>query len=154
MRRRDFIKAVAASAAAWPPAARAQKPAQELRRIGAIHNIQSENSEAFVQGLREAGYVDGQNMILEARFYGGGVLDRYDEYARELVALKCGVIFASNPYAIRAVLKATSTIPTVGIDLESDPVASGLAKSLARPGGNFTGFFLDIPERGANKSNC
>jgi putative ABC transport system substrate-binding protein len=118
MRRRDFIKAVAASAAAWPPSASAQKPAQELPRIGAIYALQSENSEAFVQGLHEAGYVDGQNMVLEARFYAGSVRDRYDEYARELVALKCGVIFASNPYAIQAVLKTTNTTPTVGIDLE------------------------------------
>ena len=75
----------------------------------------------------------------------GGVLD---QYAREFIALKCSVIFASNPYAIRAVLKATSTIPTVGIDLESDPVASGLAKSLARPGGNFTGFFSGYSRTG------
>jgi ABC-type uncharacterized transport system substrate-binding protein len=152
LRRRNFISLIIGGAAAWPLAARAQKPAQELPRIGTIHNIQSENSEAFVQGLREAGLVDSQNMVLEARFGGvGSVLDRYDEYARELVALKCSVIFASNPYAIRAVLKATSTIPTVGIDLESDPVASGLAKSLARPGGNFTGFFLDIPELGGKQ---
>jgi putative tryptophan/tyrosine transport system substrate-binding protein len=151
MTRRTFIAGVVSTTAAWPLAVRAQKPAQEPPRIGAIHNIQSENSEAFVQGLREAGYVDGQNMVLEARFYGGGVLDRYDEYARELVALKCSIMFASNPYAIRAVLKATSTIPTVGIDLESDPVASGLVKSVARPGGNFTGFFLDIPELGGKQ---
>jgi ABC-type uncharacterized transport system substrate-binding protein len=151
MRRRDFIKGVAASAAAWPAAASAQKPAEVLPRIGAIHALQSENSEAFVQGLHEAGYVDGQNVLLEARYYAGSGRDRYDEYARELVGLKCRVIFASNPYAIQAVLKATNTIPTVGIDLESDPVASGLAKSLARPGGNFTGFFLDIPELGGKQ---
>jgi hypothetical protein len=121
MRRREFISLISSVASAWPLAAHAQQPAQELRRIGSIHNVRSENCEAFVQGLREAGLVDGQNIVLEARFYGGGVLERYDEYARELVALKCSVIFASNPYAIRAVLKATSTIPTVGIDLESDP---------------------------------
>jgi putative ABC transport system substrate-binding protein len=149
MRRRDFIMLVGGTAATWPLVARAQTPAQERPRVGAIHNIQSENSEAFVQGLREAGYVDGQNIVLEARSYISGVgdtLDRYDEFARELVALKCSVIFASNPYAIRAALRATSTISIVGIDLESDPIASGLAKSLARPGGNFTGFFLDVPE--------
>jgi putative tryptophan/tyrosine transport system substrate-binding protein len=150
MKRREFIALIGGSTLVWPLAARAQKPAQELRRIGAIHSTHSENSEAFVQGLREAGLVDGQNIVLEARFYvgPGSVLD---QYARELVALKCSVIFAGNPYAIRAVLKATSTIPTVGIDLESDPVASGLAKSLARPGANFTGFFLDIPELGGKQ---
>jgi putative ABC transport system substrate-binding protein len=149
MRRRCFVSLIIGGAAAWPLAARAQKPAQELPRIGAIHSTHSENSEAFVQGLREAGLVDGQNIVLEARFGGPGSV--LDQYARELVALKCSVIFASNPYAIRAVLKATSTIPTVGVDLESDPVASGLAKSLARPGGNFTGFFLDIPELGGKQ---
>jgi putative ABC transport system substrate-binding protein len=147
MRRRYFVSLIIGGAAAWPLAARAQKPAQELPRIGAIHPTHSENSEAFVQGLREAGLVDGQNMVLEARFGGPGSV--LDQYARELVALKCSVIFASG--AIRAVLKATSTIPTVGVDLESDPVASGLAKSLARPGGNFTGFFLDIPELGGKQ---
>ena len=73
------------------------------------------------------------------------------EVARELVALKCAVIFASNPYGIRAATKGTSTIPIVGVDLESDPVASGLVKSIARPGGNFTGFFLDIPELGGKQ---
>jgi putative ABC transport system substrate-binding protein len=151
MRRRYFLAAVAASAAAWPASVSGQKAEKELPRIGAIHALKSENSEAFVQGLREAGLVDGQNMILEARFYVGSARDRYDEYARDLVSLKCSVIFASNPYAIQAVLKATSTLPTVGIDLESDPVASVLAKSLARPGGNFTGFFLDIPELGGKQ---
>jgi putative ABC transport system substrate-binding protein len=100
--------------------------------------------------LRDAGYVDRQNMLLEARFFGGAP-DRLDSVVRELVALNCSVIFAASPYAIRAALKATSTIPIIGVDLESDPVASGLAKSVARPGGNFTGFFLDIPELGGKQ---
>src|SRR5262249_1140136 len=112
--------------------------------------IRSENSEAFEQGLRAAGYVDGQNVLLEKRFSGGAV-DRIAEAARELVALRCSIIFASNPYSIRAAMQATSTIPIVGVDLESDPVASGLVKSVARPGGNFTGFFLDIPELGGKQ---
>jgi ABC-type uncharacterized transport system substrate-binding protein len=153
MNRREFIALVSGGTIVWPLGAAAQNTAQQLRRISAILATQSENSEAFVQGLREAGLVDRQNIVLETRFYGGAgsPLDQYDRYARELVALKSSVIFASNPYAIQAVLKATSTIPTVGIDLESDPVASGLAKSLARPGGNFTGFFLDIPELGGKQ---
>ena len=142
-KRREFI-ATLGGAAAWPLAAAAQQPARHLPRIGSIQNFRNENFEAFIQGLREAGYVDRQNILLETRFY-GGVLDRIDEFARELVALKCSVILATAPYAIRAVMSATSTIPIVGIDLESDPVASGWVQSLARPGGNFTGFFLDIP---------
>src|SRR5271166_6523204 len=146
LKRREFIT-VLGGAAAWPLATRAQQSAGKLPRIGAIHSIRSENFEAFERGLREAGYVDGQNMLLETRLP-GTALDRLDEVARELVALKCSVIFASNPYSIRAATKATSTIPIVGVDLESDPLASGLVKSVARPGGNLTGFFLDIPELG------
>src|SRR6516225_857157 len=89
-------------------------------------------------------------MLLETRFY-AGVLDRIDEFTSELVALKCSVILATAPYAVQAVMKATSTIPIVGIDLESDPVSNGWVKSLARPGGNLTGFFLDIPELGGKQ---
>jgi ABC-type uncharacterized transport system substrate-binding protein len=149
MRRRDFI-ALVGGAAAWPLGAHGQQSAGKLPRIGSISNFRNENYEAFIQGLREAGYVDGQSMLLETRFH-GGALDRIDEFAGELVALKCSVILAGTPYAIRAVMKATSTVPIVGIDLESDPVASGWVKSLARPGGNITGFFLDIPELGSKQ---
>jgi putative tryptophan/tyrosine transport system substrate-binding protein len=142
MRRREFITLVG-GAAAWPLAVRAQQPA--LPRIGSILPFAVENTEAFGQGLREAGYVDGQNIVLDTRYHHDS-LERIDEFARELVALKCSVILVGGPYAIRAVMKATSTIPIIGIDLESDPVANGWVKSLARPGGNFTGLFLDIPE--------
>jgi putative ABC transport system substrate-binding protein len=149
MIRREFITLLG-SATAWPLVARAQQPVGKLPRIGSIQTFQNENAEAFSQGLREAGYVDGQNMLLETRFH-HGALDRVDEFTRELVALKCSVIFATAPYAIRAVMKATSTIPIIGLDLESDPVESGWVKSFARPGGNFTGFFLDIPELGGKQ---
>jgi ABC-type uncharacterized transport system substrate-binding protein len=101
-------------------------------------------------GVTRAGHVDGQNMRLETRFH-RGTLAGIDQFASELVALKCDVILATAPYAIQAVMNATSTIPIVGIDLESDPVASGWVKSLARPGGNFTGLFLDIPELGGKQ---
>ena len=150
MQRRAFITLLGGVAAAWPLGAQAQQPAGKLPRIGSIQTFQNENSEAFSQGLREAGYVDGQNMLLETRLY-QGTLDRINEFSRELVALKCSVIFAANPYAIRAVMKATSTIPIIGLDLESDPVASGWVKSFARPGGNFTGLFLDMPELGGKQ---
>ena len=150
IRRREFITLIGGSAAAWPFSAGAQQTADKHPRIGAILTSRSENSEAFLSGLREAGYVDGQNMLLESRFFGSEP-DRLDEIARELAALKCSVIFAANPYAIRAAMNVTSTIPIVGVDLESDPVASGFVKSVARPGGNFTGFFLDIPELGGKQ---
>jgi putative ABC transport system substrate-binding protein len=102
MRRRDFIKVVAGSVAAWPLAAHAQQQAGKLPRIGGIQTEPSELVEAFSQGLREAGYVDGQNIILDTRYHYGS-LERSDEFARELVALKCSVIVAgahtrSGPY--------------------------------------------------------
>jgi putative ABC transport system substrate-binding protein len=150
MRRREFIAGLGGGAVAWPILARAQQSVRDLPRIGAIFNSRSENNDAFRQGLGEAGHVDGQNILLEERII-GTALDRADEIARELAALKCKVIFAGTPYAIRAMVKATSAIPIVGVDLESDPVANGLVKSNARPGGNFTGFFLDIPDLGGKQ---
>jgi putative tryptophan/tyrosine transport system substrate-binding protein len=149
MRRREFISLLG-GVAAWPLTARAQQPSAELPRVCSIHTARNENSEAFFRGLRDAGYVGGQNVRIDARFHGTS-LEQLDEVARELVGRKCSVIFASNPYAIQAVTKATKAIPIVGVDLESDPVASGLINSVARPGGNFTGFFLDIPELGGKQ---
>jgi len=149
MRRREFITLLGGTAAAWPRAGHAQQ-SSNLPRVGSIHTTRSENSEAFFRGLREAGYADGQNVLLESRF-SEGELGPADEFARELVALNSSVIFASNPYAIRAAMKATQTIPIVGIDLEDDPVASGWAQNLARPGGNLTGVFLDLPELGGKQ---
>ena len=149
MRRREFITLLG-SPIVWPITAHAQQSVGRLPRIGVIQTFRSENLEAFLQGLRDAGYVDGQNVLVEVRLH-GSALDLLDEQAREVVALKCNAIFASNPYAIRAAMKATSTIPIVGVDLESDPVADGLVKSVSRPGGNFTGFFLDIPELGGKQ---
>jgi putative ABC transport system substrate-binding protein len=89
-------------------------------------------------------------MVLDVHFH-EGALDRLDDIAPEFVARKSSIIFASNPYAIRVAKKMTEKIPIIGVDLESDPVASGLVKSLARPGGNFTGFFLDIPDLGGKQ---
>ena len=136
--------------AAWPLAARAQQPAAgKVPRIGFLQfGGTGENIAAFMQGLRDAGYIDGQSAIVEARYYD---IDRLAGLANELVALKCDVIFAAAPYAIKAAMKATSTIPIVGIDLESDPVASGWAAGLAHPGRNLTGMFLDLPELGGKQ---
>jgi len=147
MRRREFITLLG-SATAWPLAARAQQQRTgTIPRVGFLLNVQSELVVALFDGLRDAGYIDRQNMVVETRFV-GEMLDRIGEFANELVALNCDVIFAAGPYAIQALVRATSTIPIVAIDLESDPVANGWAKSIARPGGNLTGFFLDLPELG------
>jgi putative tryptophan/tyrosine transport system substrate-binding protein len=145
MRRREFFKLVGGIAAGWPLAALAQQQAGKLPRIGFISTEPSELTKSLNQGLRQAGYVDGQNIILDTRYHHGS-LERIDEFARELVALKCSILVTGSPYAIRAVLKETNTIPTVGIDLESDPVANGWVKSLARPGGQ-----LDRPFSGYSR---
>jgi putative tryptophan/tyrosine transport system substrate-binding protein len=150
MRRREFITLLGGATVAGPLAAHAQQKTDDLPRIGIIQSFPNENFEALTEGLREAGYIDGQNVLMEKRFH-GAALDRIDAFANELAALKCKVIFAGAPYGIQAVLKATNTIPIVGVDLESDPVASGWAQSLARPGGNLTGLFLDLPELGGKQ---
>src|SRR5215216_1491865 len=150
MRRREFIGLLGGAAATWPLAARAQQSAGKASRIGWLQANQNENIEMFIQGLRDAGYIDGQNFLIEIRIY-GTMLDRLVEFANELVALKCDVIFAAAPYAIQAATRATSTISIVGVDLESDPVATGWARSIGRPGGNVTGLFLDLPELGGKQ---
>jgi len=101
--------------------------------------------EAFVRGLAQGGYTEGRNVSFEHRHAGGDV-ERLAELAAELVRLDVNVIFARGPAAVGTAHKATSSIPIVAVDLESDPVALGFAKSLSRPGGNVTGVFLDLPE--------
>ncbi|HZN31205.1 MAG TPA: ABC transporter substrate-binding protein [Xanthobacteraceae bacterium] len=149
MRRREFLGVVGGAAAGWPFAAWAQQ-AHKIPRVGFLLNVPSELVDALFRGLRDAGYIQGQNIILETRF-AGNMLDRIDQFAIELVALHCDLIFAAGPYAIQALTKATRTIPLVAIDLESDPVANRWVTSIARPGGNLTGFFLDLPELGGKQ---
>jgi putative ABC transport system substrate-binding protein len=150
VKRREFITLLGGAAAAWPLAARAQQAARRVARLGFLQAFRNENTAAFVEGLRGAGYVDGQNAVIEARFY-GATPDRALEVARELVSLHCDVIIATGPYAIQAAMAATRVLPIVGVDLESDPVAKGWATTLARPGKNLTGWFLDLPELGGKQ---
>src|SRR5262249_13437593 len=102
--------------------------------------------KAFAEGLRELGYVIGESVVVDVRATQHGKSEEYVELAAQLVAVRAEVVLASNPQALEAMTKATKTIPIVGVDLESDPVAKGWVSSVARPGGNVTGFFLDIPE--------
>ena len=102
-------------------------------------------SRLRLETLRELGYVEGRNLLFMERWAGGNE-KRLQRYAAELVELKVDVIFAAASAAVRAAANATRTIPIVAVDLTSDPVANGWVASLARPGGNVTGFFLDLPE--------
>src|SRR5467141_4046409 len=140
MRRRDFIRIVAGSAAAWPLATRAQ-PSQ-LARIGALY-IGAADAESFKkelrEGLRELGYVEGQNIAFEFRS-AEGKLDRLPELASELVRLKVDVIVALYVPSALAAKQATREIPIVIIAAE--PIETGIVASWARPGGNITGVAL------------
>jgi putative tryptophan/tyrosine transport system substrate-binding protein len=144
VRRRDFIKTVVGSAAAFPFAARAQQP-ERTRHVGVLMSLAADDKEgqarvdAFVQGLRELGWIDGRNVQIEIRWAPGG--DRARQYAAELVALSPDVILASGGSVVGPLLQATRTVPIV-FTQTPDPVGAGFVDSLARPGGNATGFSI------------
>src|SRR5262245_61415396 len=149
MKRRDFLKLVAGCAAARPLTAYAQQT--KIARIGVLGPNRAGDSDpslvmlnAFVSGLRELGYADGQNIIFERKFADGDV-DRLRALANELVKQRVDVIVAISTTAARAARQATSTIPIVAIGM-ADPVEDELVASLARPGGNVTGTAFLGPE--------
>ena len=149
MRRRDFIEFLGSLAAAWPFAAFAQ-PAQ-LPRIGILSPGRGELPDstltmlnAFVQGLRELGYTEGQNIVIE-RQYAEWNSDRLHALAADLIGRKVDAVVAVSTTAARAARQATGTIPIVAIGM-ADPVADELVASLARPGGNVTGTTFIGPE--------
>jgi putative ABC transport system substrate-binding protein len=140
MQRRDFIMLLAGAAAAWPRAARAQQTGKAVPRVGALLFGTPEtesNFGAFRRGLRDLGYVESQNIVIEYR-YAEGKPERLRALAAELVAIKPNVIFALGGDIAPLVRAATSTIPIV-MAVSQDPVQTGLIASLARPGGNITG---------------
>jgi putative ABC transport system substrate-binding protein len=134
MRRRSFITLVGGAAAAWPLRARAQRPVK-IARVGIIDDAPI--WDHFRQGLREAGYVEGQNLAIEYRS-ADGQPDRLAGAARELAAMPVDVIAVSGTAAARAAQQATTTIPIVMIAI-GDPIRAGLVPNLARPGANTTG---------------
>jgi len=143
MRRRDFIRAIVGSAAAaWPIAARAQQPAMPV--IGFLGASTPSSwapwTSAFLQGLRERGWIDGRTVKIEYR-WAEGRSQRYAEIAAEFVRLKVDLIVTVGSAVIPA-KHATTNIPIV-FALAVDPVASGMVASLARPGGNVTGFSVE-----------
>jgi putative ABC transport system substrate-binding protein len=129
---------------AAPLAAPAQQASGKSARIGLLGDVASFLDDAFRQGLRELGYVDGQSIAIEYRSP-EGKNERLPGLATELVRLKVEVIVASTPAATRAAKQATSTIPIV-FTVSGDPVADGFVASLARPGGNATGLATIGPE--------
>jgi putative tryptophan/tyrosine transport system substrate-binding protein len=142
MRRRQLITLLGRAAFIWPIAARAQQQTQKLLIIGFLGgtpSTQSQRYAAFVQRLRELGWMEGQNVKIEVR-WAEGRNERLAEIAAEFVALKVDVIVTSGG-VVPTVMQATSVIPIVFTDA-IDPVASGYVTSLARPGRNITGLSL------------
>ena len=150
MRRRDFVKAMAGSAAAWPLAARAQPP-EGLRRIAVLLGW-SETPEfrswiaTFAEGLARLGWVDGRNVQMDVRWTRGDVR-RMQTFAKELVGLRPDVILSSTTPVTAALQRETRTLPIVFV-IVVDPVSSGFVAGLPRPGGNITGFINVEPEMG------
>jgi len=142
------IVALTLSMLAASLAADAQRAAR-VPRIGVLTLVAgpTPNSEAFQQALHALGWVEGQTIGIEYR-WAAGQLDRLRDDAAELVRRKVDVIVASSSPAVQMARQATPTIPIVAVDSETDPVARGLAASLAQPGGNLTGVFLDHAELG------
>src|SRR6516165_10487919 len=142
MNRRAFIAGFS-SAAAWPVVARGQQD-RKVYRLGFLIVAPDRSCDGMFQELRDLGYIEGQNLIVEWR-YSEGHAERWADLANALVELKVDVIVVSTTPAALAAKNATSTIPIV-FPTAFDPVGAGLADSLARPGGNVTGLGLLIPE--------
>jgi len=142
VRRRDFIKAVAGSAAAWPLAARAQTPAGKIYRLGILEPGKPPEPlvDVLVERLNELGYREGRNIAYEYR-WAEGKPDRLDELAKELVDSKVDVITTLSTPAVIAAKKVTKTIPIVFAGV-GDPVGAGVVPNLSHPGGNVTGLSL------------
>ena len=145
IRRREFVGLLGAAAVAWPLAAHAQQT-ERMRRIGVLVNLTESDSTGrrfvagFQQALQELGWVDGRNAHIEMR-WGAGDRERYRKYAAELAAFAPDVIFAATTDAVVSVQQASPSVPIVFVGV-IDPVGSGLITSMARPGGNATGFTI------------
>ena len=147
MRRREFILALGGAAAAWPLKGHAQQ-SQKVPRIGVLLPGTAASfalrTKAFIEGLRELGYIDGQTVAIEWK-WGQDRVEGLSELAAELVGRNVDVLLTGGTAAAKALKSATGTIPIV-MAIIGDPVAAGLVESLARPGGNATGFSIVAPD--------
>ena len=149
MRRREFLGLVSGAATGLPLATGARAQPDRIRRIGVLTHLSESNPEmqawltAFRQKLGQLGWQDGRNVQLTARFT-AGILDRLPVMAKELVGLQPDVILSHAPPATAALQRQTRTVPIVFVAV-SDPVSPGFVASLARPGGNLTGFLTFEP---------
>ena len=143
--RREFIALLGGAAATWPLAARAQQ-AERVRRVAVLMPLAADDPQslrrltAFVQGLQQLGWTDGRNVRIDVRWAAGDP-DRFRRYTAELVALAPDVILAAAVSSMMPLQQATRSVPLVFVQV-TDPVGAGFVASLARPGGNATGFTL------------
>ena len=144
MRRREFITLLGGTTVAWPLSARAQQP--PMRRIGVLMNRAADDPDAqarltaFRQGLQQLGWTDGSNVRIDTR-WGEDDVDRERRDAAELVALAPDIVLASGTLSVAELQKITRTLPIVFAAV-TDPIGAGFVDSLARPGGNVTGFMI------------
>jgi putative ABC transport system substrate-binding protein len=147
VRRREFITLLGGAAVAWPLAARAQ-PSAKMPTIGYLGSgtpaTQGQWTSAFLQRLRELGWIEGRNIEIEYR-WAEGRSERTTDLAADLVRRKVDIIVTAGTAPVLAAKRATSVIPIV-FPLAGDPVGTGLVASLARPGGNVTGLSLQFPD--------
>jgi putative ABC transport system substrate-binding protein len=143
MRRREFVTLLGGAAVAWPLAARAQQ-GSGLRRVGVLMNAAATEPDfqsylgAFIQGLRQLGWTEGQNLLIDVRWNDGdAALARI--YAVQLIGLMPDVILAASTLNLTAVRQTTDTVPVVFVNV-NDPIAQGFVASMREPGGNLTGF--------------
>jgi putative tryptophan/tyrosine transport system substrate-binding protein len=145
MKRREFI-ALLGGGAAWPLVARAQQPGERMRRVGVLTGFAADDPAAqkrilaFAQALAQLGWIDGRNVRIDIRSAAGDP-ERIRRYAAELVALAPDVILAATSVATGSLLQATRAVPIVFVQIP-EPVGAGFVETLARPGGNATGFML------------
>jgi ABC-type uncharacterized transport system substrate-binding protein len=146
MKRRDFITLLGCAAAVWPLAARAQE-SRRVRRVGVLATVPADDSEiqarmaAFHQGLQEKGWIVGRNIRIDYRWSAAGDDEQTRKYAAELIALAPEVVLAVATATVGPLKRVSGTTPIVFVQV-SDPVGAGFVESLARPGGNTTGFTL------------
>jgi len=144
MKRREFVTLIGGAVAAWPRLAYAQQTPDRVRRIGALMAYTKDDPEdqqrvaAFQEGLKQSGWIEGRNIQGDYRWYAGDV-DRARSAAKELVELKPDVILVGASLGLVMLRQETRSIPLVFVAV-TDPVGLGLVESLARPGGNATGF--------------
>jgi putative ABC transport system substrate-binding protein len=144
LKRREFITLLGGAAAGWPVAARAQT--ERMRRIGVLHTSVADDphgqarNTAFLQALAQSGWIEGRNVRIDIRWSAADA-ERIRRYAAEMATLAPDVILATGSAVVAPLLQATRSVPVVFV-LVPDPVGSGFVDSLARPGGNATGFML------------